>query len=144
MYRLVGSVVPLAIGVFFMVRAYQLSIGELTDPGPGLWPFIASAVIVVSSVVALVVGSDNEGYERFTSGIATVALGLLSLGVFILLFEQIGFVIPGFLTLVFWLRFIGGESWRLTLIISGIAILAFYVVFVVLLGVPIPSGVFGF
>lgn len=144
LYRLSG-IISLLVGVFALGYSYYaLSPGRLADPGPGLWPLLASIVVVACSVGLLVMERDDEDYERFTSGILTVGSGLLSLSVFTLLFEQIGFVVPGFLAFVFWLRFIGNESWRLSLTIALVATIAFYTVFVVLLGVPFPSGVFGF
>lgn len=139
MNRLIG-IIPLVVGIFGLAYAYTLKLGELTNPGPGLWPFVIGGAITVFSIMLLVAGHEGKGYERFTWGIRTVGLGGVSLAAFILLFEWIGFILPGFLTLVFWLRFMGGESWRLTLIVSLLSTAGFYVIFAVLLGVRFPSG----
>lgn len=136
------GVLTLLVGVYALAYSYSLSLGELTSPGPGMWPFVISAVIILCSIMVLVTERSSEDYEQITSRARVIGLGLLSLGVFILLFEQIGFIVPALLTLAFWLRFIGEESWRLTGIITILATAGFYVVFVVLLGVPFPSGPF--
>jgi putative tricarboxylic transport membrane protein len=141
-YRL-GSVIPLLIAIFAAYYSLSsLSLGELTDPGAGLWPFIVSVSLLLSSLALLVTERSNEDYERFASSAWVVALGVSSVGMFILLFERIGFLIPGFLTLVIWLRFLGRESWRSTLIISALSMAGFYLLFVTLLGIPLPRGIY--
>ena len=139
--RRLSGIVPLVIGVFFLVLSYSHSLGGLTDPGPGLWPLLISAVIILSSLVLLVTERDSNDYEHFTTRVRFVGFGLLSLAVFILLFAGIGFILPGFLTFVFWLRFLGGESWRFTLVFSAVCTAGFYIVFRPLLGVPLPNDI---
>lgn len=141
MYRL-GGLVALAVGVFFMVSAYQLSFSlpMQPGPGPGAWPFLVSAVMVASSTIVLLT-DRGEDYERFTGRVGVIGLGLASLAVFIVAFAFLGFILPGFLTLAFWLRFLGGESWRTTLLLSVLFTAIFYVLFVPLLGVPFPRDV---
>ncbi len=132
----------LVVGVLFMASAYQLSLSlpMQSGPGPGLWPFLVSGVMVASSVVVLFT-DRSENYERFTGRIKVIGLGLASLVVFIVAFAFLGFILPGFLTLAFWLRYLGGESWRTTLLLSVLFTAVFYVLFVLLLGVPFPDDV---
>lgn len=140
MHRL-GGAVPLAVGVLALVLAYQLSLGSFTDPGPGMWPFITAVVIVVSALTVALTERDASQFESFSRTPRDIGLGLVSLLVYIALFEQIGFVIPSLLLLVFWLRVLGRESWTATLAIAVAATSAFYVVFVTLLGVPFPPDI---
>lgn len=138
----IGGVVALAVGVFFIVNAYQLSFSLPTQagPGPGVWLSLVSGVMVASSVV-VVLTDHGEDYERFTGRVKVIGLGLASLVVFIVAFAYLGFILPGFLTLAFWLRYLGGESWRTTLLLSVLFTAIFYVLFVPLLGVPFPDDV---
>ena len=84
-YQLVSAAVVLVIGLAGAWLAYGYGIGSLRRPGPGLWPFIVSCLIVVLAVVLLVVGRHLDDAEKFTRssllvlvGAATfVALGLL-------------------------------------------------------------------
>lgn len=137
--RHLGGLIPLLIGLGLLIYSYTLSLGELTNPGPGLWPFIASFVIVLSSIAILATENDSEDYEAFTSGIKAVGLGLLSLCLFIPLFAYLGFIIPAFLLLTFWLRVLGNESWSLTLLVSVVCAIGFYALFDLALGVPFPE-----
>jgi putative tricarboxylic transport membrane protein len=138
-YRL-GSIVALAVSVFFVASAYQLSLGSLTEPRPGLWPFLVGLVMAASSV-ALFFTDDREDYQRFTGRFRFIIFGLLSLAAFIVAFAFLGFILPGFLTFVFWLRFLGEEPWGRALGLAVLFTALFYVLFVLLLGVPFPDDV---
>lgn len=138
-YRL-GSIVALAVSVFFVVSAYQLSLGSLTEPRPGLWPFLVGLVMAASSV-ALFFTDDREDYQRFTGRFRFIIFGLLSLAAFIVAFAFLGFILPGFLTFVFWLRFLGEEPWGRALGLAALFTALFYILFVLLLGVPFPDDV---
>ena len=140
MYR-IGSLAPLSLGVVCLIYSYTLSLGRITSPGPGLWPFIVSAVIVVASCVLLFTERSGEDYEPFTRRTWLVVVGAVSAAVFIYLFQWFGFIVPGFLTLVFWLRFLGKESWVMTLSIAALVTAVFYLLFATLLGIPLPESV---
>ena len=51
---------------------------------------------------------------------------------------MIGFEIPAALLCFVWLRFLGRESWRMSVITSLAVVAGFYLVFVAALAVPIP------
>lgn len=138
-YRL-GSIVALAVSVFFVVSAYQLSLGSLTEPRPGLWPFLVGLVMAASSV-ALFFTDDSEDYQRFTGRFRFIIFGLLSLAAFIVAFAFFGFILPGFLTFLFWLRFLGEEPWGRALGLAALFTALFYILFVLLLRVPFPDDV---
>jgi putative tricarboxylic transport membrane protein len=52
--------------------------------------------------------------------------------------EVIGFEIPAAVLCFVWLRFLGRESWRMSIITSLAVVVGFYLVFVAALAVPIP------
>lgn len=139
MYR-IGSIAPLLLGIACLFYSYSLSLGRITNPGPGLWPFTVSAVIVVASLVLLIT-ERSEDYERFTGKTWLVVAGALSTGVFIYLFQWFGFIVPAFLTLVFWLRYLGKESWKMGFGLAALVTAVFYVLFAILLGIPLPESV---
>ena len=139
MYR-IGSVAPLLLGIACLFYSYSLSLGRITNPGPGLWPFTVSAVIVVASLVLLIT-ERSEDYERFTGKTWLVVAGALSTGVFIYLFQWFGFIGPAFLTLFFWLRYLGKESWTMGFGLAALVTAVFYILFAILLGIPLPESV---
>ncbi|WP_219415095.1 tripartite tricarboxylate transporter TctB family protein [Pseudonocardia nigra] len=139
LFRL-GPLVVLAVGVAAVVGAIGLSLGELTAPGPGLWPFIVS-VVLTGSALALLLLDDPEDYERWTGGTARIVAGIAGLGVFIAVFEVVGFLLPAFLMLLLWLRIFGRESWRWSLGLALAGSIGMYLLFDQALGVPFPDDV---
>jgi putative tricarboxylic transport membrane protein len=135
----IAPLVLLALGVAALLMARDMGLGELTAPGPGLWPAIVAGLLTGTSV-ALLFLDPVEDYERWTAGTARIAAGLAGLALFVVLFQTIGFVVPAVLLLFVWLRFLGGESWRMALVLAVVGAIVLHLVFVVGLGVPFPAG----
>jgi len=137
-YQVAGALVALAVGVTGAVLAYGYGLGTLRRPGAGLWPFTISIVIVVLAVILLIVGRKLEDSERFTRVSLLVFVGGVSFVAFAALLPTIGFEIPSLLLCVVWLKFLGGESWRSTVLISLGTVAAFYLLFLYGLRIPLP------
>ncbi len=135
-----GPLLPLLVGLYAMYEAYNLSLGELRNPGPGLWPFIVASVVVGTAAALLFIDHPDD-YETWTRGTLTIIGGLVSLGIFILLFKAIGFLVPAVLMLLLWLRLFAQEPWKWALPLAFGGALGLYLVFVTALGVPFPEGV---
>lgn len=129
-----------AAGVSAVIGSWQLSLGELNSPGPGLWPFIVS-VAVTMAAVALMLFPDSAVPEAWTRRTAAIVAGVGSLCVFVVLFEAIGFLVPAFLMLMLWLRAFGREPWRWTVPLAVGGAVVLHVVFAGLLGVPFPDDI---
>jgi putative tricarboxylic transport membrane protein len=137
-YQIVGALVGLTIGIGGAVFAYGYGLGSLHQPGPGLWPFVVSVLIATLSVLLLVVGRGLDDAEAFTRGSALAVIGAVTFVAFGLLMPLIGFELPAIALAVIWLRFLGGESWRSTIVISVLATAAFYALFLYGLHIPLP------
>jgi putative tricarboxylic transport membrane protein len=135
-----GPLVPLLVGAYAMYEAYSLSLGELSNPGPGLWPFIVAAVVVGTAAALLFIDHPDD-YETWTRSTLRIVGGLVSLGIFILLFQAIGFLIPSVLMLLLWLRLFAEEPWKLAVPLAFGGALVLYLLFETALGVPFPDGV---
>ena len=136
-------IAPLALllfGIVAMLRARDLSLGQLDAPGPGLWPFLVAGLLTLTAAVLLFI-DDPADYEPWTRGTAGIALGLLSLGIFILLFQEIGFIVPAVLMLLLWLRLFAREPWRWAVPLAVIGAVVFHLIFVEALGVPFPDDI---
>jgi putative tricarboxylic transport membrane protein len=137
-YQMVGALVGIAIGVGGAVLAYGYGLGSLREPGPGLWPFVVSVVIATLSVLLLVVGRGLTDSEAFTRSSALPVIGVVTFVAFGLLLPLTGFEIPALALCVIWLRFLGGESWRNTIVISVLTTAVFYFLFLYGLRIPLP------
>lgn len=137
-YQTVGALVTLAIGIAGLVLALDYGLDGLRRPGPGLWPFVMSAVITVLSVILLVVGRNLEDSVSFSRASLLPAVGVLTFIGLGVLMPVIGFEIPSLVLCVIWLRFLGGESWRSTVLVSVGTVAVFYGLFLYGLSIPLP------
>lgn len=137
-YQLVGALVALVVGLGGAVLAYGYGLGTLQRPGPGLWPFLVSVVITVLALALLLVGRGLGDAEKFTRSSLLPAAGLVTFVGLGLLMPVIGFEIPSLVLCAIWLRFLGGESWRSTIVTSVLTVAAFYLLFLHGLRIPLP------
>lgn len=136
----IGPLLVLAVGVAALAGSVALSLGELTAPGPGLWPFVVALLLTGTGLVLLVV-DDPADYEPFTRSSARIAGGLAGLAVFVAAFEVIGFLLPAFLMLLLWLRGFGREPWRWAVGLAIAGSVGLYLLFDTALGVRFPDDV---
>jgi len=134
----VAAIVTTLVGVAGLVGSLQLGLGKLTAPGPGLWPFVISVVITVLYVVLAFTGRRAVDTEKFSRSSVLTAIAVATLVLLALAMPLIGFEIPSLALTFVWLRLLGKESWRSSIIISLVTVVAFYVLFVILLQIPLP------
>lgn len=137
-YQVVAAVVVLAIGLGAAVLAYGYGLGPLRRPGPGLWPFAVAIVIAGLAVVLLAIGRTLDDAEKFTrASFLALAGGATFIGLGLLL-PTLGFEIPALALCIVWLRFLGGETWRSTIVIALCTTAAFYLLFLYALRISLP------
>ena len=136
--RLAGGLLPLVLGLVALVASVRMGIGDPRDPGAGLWPLLTALAIVAFAIALLIKERDEHDYERFTRGALFNMLGVLSLVAYVLVFRLIGFEVATLVVTAFWLKVLGGESWRITAAVSLGVTVSLYVLFVSLLGASLP------
>ena len=136
--NLVVALLVVALGAAALVGSLSLGAGSAGSPGSGTWPLVLSVTIVVLGLVLAATARGTTDTERFSSASWLVLAGLVTMVAFVAVIDVIGFEIPAGLLAFVWLRFLGGESWRTSVITSVGVVIAFYLVFVAALSVPIP------
>ena len=136
--NLVVALVVTALGAAGLVGSLQLGAGSAGEPGSGTWPLVISATLVVLGLTLALTARTASDAERFTGSSWLVLIGVATMVVFVALIGVIGFEIPSALLAFVWLRFLGNESWRSSIITSLGVVVAFYLIFVAALSVPIP------
>jgi putative tricarboxylic transport membrane protein len=126
------------LGVAALIGSVALGVGSPRAPGTGTWPFLVSIVLVALGLGLLALTGRMHDAERFTGAGWLVLAGLATMIAFVAVISVIGFEIPAALLMFVWLKFLGGESWRSSIVTSLATVVAFYIVFVGLLAVPIP------
>ncbi|WP_082556629.1 tripartite tricarboxylate transporter TctB family protein [Modestobacter sp. Leaf380] len=136
--NLATAVVTLGIGVAVLLGSLSLGVGTAEAPGPGTWPLLVAIALIALSVATAVASRRTTDAEAFTSRAWGVLAGLATLVGFVLLIDVIGFEVPAVLLCFVWLRFLGREGWRTSVLVSLGVVAVFYALFVVALSVPIP------
>ena len=137
-YQVVAALVGVALGVTGIVMSLGYGLGSLSEPGAGLWPFATSVLITGLSLLLLLVGRGLDDAEAFTRSSLLPLAGAATFLVMAFLLPVIGFEIPSFLLCLVWLRFLGGETWRSTVVVALVTTVAFYLLFLYGLSIPLP------
>ncbi|MBT2521983.1 tripartite tricarboxylate transporter TctB family protein [Arthrobacter sp. ISL-28] len=133
-----AAVAAAGLGTAGLITSMGMGLGSPEKPEPGLWPFIISLVMITMSVALLLFGRKKLDAEAFSSSSWQVAAGIATLVGFVLVVGVTGFEIPTLLLTFIWLKFLGKETWRMSVLLSFAVTAAFYLIFVVALSVPIP------
>jgi putative tricarboxylic transport membrane protein len=136
--NVVVALAVLALGVAALLGSNALGLGTAASPAAGTWPLLVAVVTVLIGLALVALARRTHDAERFSGSSLLVLLGLATMVVFVVLLPVIGFEIPAALLCFVWLRFLGREGWRLSVLLSLGLVAAFYAIFVGALSVPIP------
>lgn len=126
-----------AVGVIAIIMSIGFGLGSGTRPGPGLWPFLA-AVLMLGSTAVVAITDTLDDYESWGTESVRTLLALASLVVFAVLFTLLGFTVPAILLMFLWLRMFGQMRWLHAALLAVGGALALFLLFDVVLGVPMP------
>jgi putative tricarboxylic transport membrane protein len=137
------------IGLAVMVVSYQMSLGTLHTPGPGLLPFLLGSLLIVVSLPILI-GSlllfrktvPESRAAEIWAGVEfkNVLIIIISLVAYALLLEKLGFILTAFLFLFVLFATFDFQRWLFALGVSSVTIFITYLLFNVVLRVELPSG----
>jgi len=133
-----SSLVVIGVGMGAVVLSVAMGLGTPSAPQPGLWPFMISCVMVVLGLFQLIMGRRNRDAEKFTRMSVAPLTGLVTLAAMVALMPIAGFELPALVLCIIWMRYLGGETWRSTLVVSAVVVAAFYGIFVTALNTSIP------
>ena len=123
-----------------------LPLGTVGQPGPGLFPLLCGAGIVIMCLLWLFRhrGADSGSEPLWSGGNwKGPLLAVLTMVVYAALMEDLGYVLSTLLFLISWQVLIEREIWWKTAMIAVIGTAAMYVIFVYLLKVALPEGILG-
>lgn len=147
--ELLMAILMALFSVYLMAKSAELPIGwePGVGPGGGAWPFWLAVVMLLCCGITIVrwfmrITPESRATEQFmdatTRSINFTTIG--SLFTFLLLTGFIGIYFSMLLFLIFYLRFVGGHGWLLTLGIAiGLPVFMFFF-FEGLLKIILPKG----
>lgn len=146
--EIVFTGVALLLGCVYALVACRLPVGTLDAPGPGFYPRLVAVLWIATSAVSFVwavKGLRSHSVLRLPSRprllrALTVAGAVAG---YALVFERLGFVLSLLLLSVAGARIFGYRRWSGALMYAIGAVAIVWLLFGVLLKVPLPQGVLG-
>lgn len=146
-YDGISGVLWFAFSILIIIAASSYSVGTLSHPGPGFLPLLCGiAMAFFSGSVFLRAflkrnrSSMVTGEPFLTDRWGRIVLGVALLVGFALFVESLGFMPSTFVFLLLVMKFVGASKWRTALIESVLATVFSWILFEVLLKVPLPRG----
>jgi len=139
------------VGILFCIGGIHYGIRRSGIPGPGFLPFVTGLILVALSLILLIsrllkrrdeadsIGEPMPGGQALRRILK--ALGALCL--YVLILEPLGFMLTTFLFMVLVLR-LEPRRWTFIIPVAIGATAFFFVLFKILLRVPLPSGILGY
>jgi hypothetical protein len=142
-FERVAAGIFLVIGAGAAYLALEMGYGSVRFPGPGFLPFWLAVPLTLTAAIYLLAcrGPDAAArplWERDTwrrPGLSAVIMLL-----FTLLMGWLGFFASTFLLFLAWLILVERERWITVGAVSILGTLGAYILFAVLLKVPLPKG----
>jgi putative tricarboxylic transport membrane protein len=156
---LIGAGLLVALGVAFAIGGTEYGVfGEGSRIGPGFMPLVAGVLLVVFGVMIGVEAALHRGRvpsqrvqnmgvggvageEEAGGSVVAVAFGLML--VTVLLIPVLGFLLSFGLLILALVTFVEREGWLRGILLSVSAIAVTWLTFVVLLEIPLPTGILG-
>jgi len=140
----------LVFAVLVSIESYRLGLGTLYHPGPGFVFFWAAIVLGIMSLVILIQAWGSKNSEE--SGIhylgklsiRKIILVLISVFLYALLMEKLGFIPITLLLFIFLLGIVERKGWFFTISTSIVVTALAYLLFETWLKSQLPKGVLEF
>jgi len=143
-----SSIVLLGIAIAIFVETRKLPIGSFRAPQMGFFPFILGIMLTIFSLLLLWQTIKEKGRGRSHTSVRSgnwkgIGLTLGALFAYAFLLECLGYILSTFLLIVFLLRVIGAQKWWVVISGALLSSLASFLIFDLLLDVPLPAGILG-
>lgn len=149
MKSVVTSLIFLAFSIVMLTLSAHIKPLMKNDVGSGFFPKVIGIAMVAISVFRLALALREKNSEKkapkddLFGGLTTILL----VGAYCMIFSSVGFIIATALYLFFQILVLTPKekrSWPVTILITVIAPVAIYALFVYAINTPLPKGWFGF
>ena len=146
----VGGSFWLIFSAFVSFQSYKLGLGTLRQPGPGFLFFWTGIAIAILSLILIAMSLGKRPLEEVpqptfgTRNVTKIVLVLISLFLYALFMEQLGFLIVTLLFFIFLLGVIEKKRWSFAILVSLIVTAVSYLVFEKALQSQLPKGFLDF
>jgi len=149
--EMIAGIVLLLLSGLVIFSALQMPPSTSFGPGAGFLPLWLGVLLAVLATILFVSAwrsqakvQDGESVFPGKQALFAITLVLVGLAVYILLIDVLGYVVDTFLFIMFLVKVVEREPWSLTLKLAVVATAGLFIVFHTLLGITLPSNMFGF
>lgn len=130
-----SPIIVLIVGLILLIPSIQLGLGDLSRPGPGMWPAINAGILLLMAPLILIARHrfDPPTYQGLLR-VLGIAVPLL---IFVPLYDYMGLIGAGAIAVFIIGRFVGKLSWIATILCTILIPVSVYIIFSVLLGVTL-------
>ncbi len=134
----------LAILLFFQTKG--LTIWSETGPSEGFFPLALSILLGLLSAIMMILtffqGQENtEPLKILGAKKAKFIYYIGSFLVFALIFSRLGFSLTLALFMVFILKIVERQTWKMTLSVAIVSVMSSFIVFEIFFTIPLPEGI---
>ncbi len=146
----ISGVFWLCFAILAVIESYRLGMGSLHHPGPGFLFFWVNIALGIMSLVVLIRAwagkKTEEPQPAIMAGqnVKKIILVMLSLFIYVLLMETVGFILVTLLLFIFLLGIIEKKKWFFTIFMSVVVTVVAYLIFETWLQSQLPRGFLGF
>ena len=149
MKGIITSILFLALSIVMIVFASQIKPMMQNDLGSGFFPMVVGIAMCGLSVLRLILalvekkGEKEKSKDDLLGGLATIIL----IGGYCIAFSPVGFIISSIIYLFLQILVLTPKekrNWLVMSIISVVAPIAFYALFVYAINTPLPKGLLSF
>jgi putative tricarboxylic transport membrane protein len=146
--QLAVSAVLAGLAGFVLLESRHLSFGTMRVPQTGFFPWVLATVLLILCVMLFAQGlfgteSDRPPDDILPEGWSRIAFTLAAMIGFALVLERLGFLLTTFFLMILLLRAIESQRWSKVFFVALLTAIGSYALFGWILGIPLPSGVFG-
>ncbi len=138
------------LGLMVLIAAYSLDIGAISAPGSGFIPFLSGAGMCLFGGVGFIeaIQRSRRG-ERWSLNLKNInwqssLMTFAGLVIYAFSLKLLGFLISTTLLMMFLLRYIIPQPWRIVLLGAMVISVGSFLIFKIFLHVQLPSGFLGF
>lgn len=132
--------IELAMPIVFILAGIYIIVKAIPMEGEGVFPIMSAGVLLICAVYLLLeVLKKREIIVKLEGvNLPMVGITLLALIIYVFLLKKIGYIIDTFILCVFIIHSLGYKRIGITAVCAALAVMATFVVFKILLSVPLP------
>lgn len=132
--------IELAMPIVFILVAVYAIVKAIPMKSEGVFPILSACVLLLSAVYLLFEALKKKEVVVKLEGVNLLMVGitLLTLAIYVLLLKKIGYIVDTFVLSVFIIRSLGYKKIGVTFLCSALTVAGVFVIFKVLLSVPLP------